>query len=320
MNFDPAEKIARTVLYEGYLLYPYRRSALKNTWRWTFGVVAPGASTGLDCLLEATPATRLSVKVKHLHEIGDRVEERETILDPFCPVQGVRHPAEFGTVEAWSEETGGLLRLKLRISTLADSFPLLSCHALLGVDAGLFVSSADPRSAVCEHAGLWPVLVGPAPARDLVLAAPMILPDYPAVAPESPGDLFDGTEIDEILTLRVLTLTDAEKEEARRGDERVRRLLDRTEALPPSELLALHGALRAAFQAGDRVRLRPRGRADILDLALDGKEATVVAVEEDLEGRIYVAVTVSDDPGSDLGRAGFPGHRFFFRPEEVERL
>ena len=59
---------------------------------------------------------------------------------------------------------------------------------------------------------------------------------------------------------------------------------------------------------------------DILDLALDGKEATVVAVEEDLEGRRYVAVTVADDPGSDLGRAGFPGHRFFFRPEEVEPL
>src|SRR6185436_11750664 len=80
MNWAPAEKIARTVLYEGYLLYPYRRSALKNTWRWTFGVVAPGASTGLDCLLEATPATRIVVKVKHLREVDDRVEERETVL------------------------------------------------------------------------------------------------------------------------------------------------------------------------------------------------------------------------------------------------
>ena len=74
------------------------------------------------------------------------------------------------------------------------------------------------------------------------------------------------------------------------------------------------------MKAGDRVRLRPSGRADILDLALDGKEASVVAIEEDLEGRVHVTVTVADDPGSDLGRAGFPGHRFFFRPEEVERL
>jgi hypothetical protein len=68
------------------------------------------------------------------------------------------------------------------------------------------------------------------------------------------------------------------------------------------------------------VRLRPQGRADIFDLALQGREATVVSVEEDFDGRMHVAVTVSDDPGSDLGRAGYPGHRFFFRPEEVERL
>jgi hypothetical protein len=319
VNWTAAEKIARAVLYEGYLLYPYRRSALKNTSRWMFGIVAPGASTGLDCLIEATEATRVAVKVKHLRENGEEVEERETILDPFRPAEGARHAAEFGAVDAASEESGGLLRLKLRISNRSDA-GLLSCHALLRAEAGSFVSSADPRAAVCDHAGLWPVLVGSAPARDLVLAAPIILPDYPTVAPESPGDLFDGTEIDEILTLRILTLTDAEKEEARRGDERVRRLLDRIEALPPEQMLALHGARRCAFRTGDRVRLRPQGRADIMDLALQGREATVVAVEEDFEGRLHVAVTVVDDPGSDLGQAGFPGHRFFFRPEEVERL
>ena len=309
------------MLYEGYLLYPYRRSALKNQWRWTFGVVPPGGSTGLDCLLETTPGARLSVKVRFLRQVGEEVEERETILEDLAPAAGLRKEVEFGTVVVAADPIGAdLVRLALRIENRPDSAPLLSCHALLGVEGGAFVSSTDPRAGRCENRGLWPVLAGAAPERSLILAAPIILPDYPAVAPESPGDLFDGTEIDEILTLRVLTLTDSEKEEIRRGDERARRMLERTEALPAEQILALHGARRSAFKAGDRVRLRPRRRADILDLALEGKEATIVAVEQDFEGRLHVAVTVKDDPGSDLGEAGFPGHRFFFRPEEVERL
>ena len=71
---------------------------------------------------------------------------------------------------------------------------------------------------------------------------------------------------------------------------------------------------------GDRVRLRPRGRADILDLALAGMTATIEAIEQDYEGRVYLAVTVDDDPGNDLGALRQPGHRFFFQPEEVEPL
>lgn len=74
----------------------------------------------------------------------------------------------------------------------------------------------------------------------------------------------------------------------------------------------------AEVRAGDRVVLRPRGRADILDLALAGKTATVDAIEQDFEGRAYLAVTVDDDPGKDLGALRQPGHRFFFSPEEVE--
>src|SRR5438067_6684174 len=75
---------------------------------------------------------------------------------------------------------------------------------------------------------------------------------------------------------------------------------------------------RAAIRQGDRVRLRPRGRADLFDLALAGMTATVEAIEQDFEGRVYLAVTVDDDPGRDLGRLGQPGHRFFFAPDEVE--
>jgi hypothetical protein len=76
----------------------------------------------------------------------------------------------------------------------------------------------------------------------------------------------------------------------------------------------------AEIRPGRRVRLRPRGRADILDLALAGMSATVESIEEDYEGRAYLAVTVDDDPGKDLGALRQPGHRFFFRPEDVEPL
>jgi hypothetical protein len=76
----------------------------------------------------------------------------------------------------------------------------------------------------------------------------------------------------------------------------------------------------AEIRSGDRVRLRPRGRADILDMVLAGKTATVEAIEQDYEGRIYLAVTVDDDPGKDLGLLRKPGHRFFFQPEEVEAV
>jgi hypothetical protein len=86
-----------------------------------------------------------------------------------------------------------------------------------------------------------------------MLVSPIILSDYPQVAPESPGDLFDGAEIDEILTLRILTMTDSEKEEMRQMDYRTRRILERTENLSPSQLMQLHGTLRNPHAlAGDR--------------------------------------------------------------------
>ena len=180
-----------------------------------------------------------------------------------------------------------------------------------------------------------------------MLASPIILYDYPQVAPESPGDFFDGTEIDEMLTLRILTLTDDEKRAMAAVDERARALLERTESLAREQMLRLHGTIRTPeeearmdswdpeadrrrlecvhvgpceIRQGDRVRLRPRGRADILDLALAGKTAIVEAIEQDYDGRVYLAVLVDDDPGKDLGALRQPGHRFFFQPEEVEAI
>jgi hypothetical protein len=71
--------------------------------------------------------------------------------------------------------------------------------------------------------------------------------------------------------------------------------------------------------AGARVRLLPRARGgDVMDIALRGKTATVVSIEQDFEDRVYLTVVVDDDPGADLGRQALPGHRFYFLPEEVE--
>ena len=88
---------------------------------------------------------------------------------------------------------------------------------------GEFVSLLEPppefqeAAAACSNVGTWPVLAGEPGQRDTVLSSPIILYDYPQIAPESPGDLFDGTEIDEILSLRILTLTDEEKSAMRRS-------------------------------------------------------------------------------------------------------
>jgi hypothetical protein len=183
-----------------------------------------------------------------------------------------------------------------------------------------------------------------------MLCSPLILYDYPQIAPQTAGDLFDSTEIDEILTLRILTMTDAEKREMAGLDERVARVLERVESLTPAALAQLHGTWRTLrtvdsgdwpkrepalrgqrrpapacvriggqeLRVSDQVRLRPGRNADIMDLALAGQTATIQAIERDFEDVVHVAVTVDDDPGHDLGSARMPGHRFFFRVDELE--
>jgi hydrogenase maturation protease len=230
-----------------------------------------------------------------------------------------------------------------------------STHIILTAEGGELISSIDPpaelQSAVtaCKNVGVWPVLVGDAERRerDMILASPIILYDYPIIAPESAGPLFDGTEIDEILTLRILTMTDEERREMRHVDEHARRLLERVESLSEDRLLRMHGTMRPPepgapiefddffgastplkgasvggiyLQAGDRVRLRPKARADVIDMALSGRTALIEAVEEDLEKRVHLAVVVEDDPGKDLGLLRQPGHRFFYGLDEVEPL
>ncbi len=127
---------------------------------------------------------------------------------------------------------------------------LVGAHLLLAVDDGRFLSSIDPPASAavavagCTNEGLFPVLVGSAGRDDMMLAAPIILYDHPEVAPESPGDMFDATEIDEILALRVLTLTDDEKAQARRTDPRAAAIVDRCDDMPPELWSRLHGAIR----------------------------------------------------------------------------
>lgn len=126
----------------------------------------------------------------------------------------------------------------------------LSTHAILGIEDGEFVSLLEPPdeygdlASGCRNLGLWPVLVGDAGQRKMILSSPIILYDYPAIAPESAGDLFDGAEIDELLTLRIQSLTDDEKRQMRSLDARTREILERTETLPQEQLQRLHGAIR----------------------------------------------------------------------------
>ena len=420
MSFASAEPIADAILFEGYLLYPYRASALKNRHRWIFGVLSPrSAALQSECLLAGGADTEVEVVVRFLHPLRRNLERLAQGADPQ-PLESLQagdrlleageeaSPVRIGTgplrirdleggpvrrpfvcparreveeipdgaglpVAAFAREQeqleglveisavradDGIYRLTVRVSNLtpprADPaeggrdvlHSFVSTHWMLGVRGGELVSLLDPPPALraaaeaCGNLGVWPALVGAAGQRDTVLCSPIILEDYPAVAPESPGDSFDGTEIDELLALSILMLPTEEKRRMAAADERTRALLERTEALQPHELQRLHGALRprhglaggaapgqsgarlgaARLGAGDRVRLCPRGRADIFDLALAGRSATIVSVEQDFEDRVYFAVTVDDDPGKDLGAEGKPGHRFFFAPEEVEPL
>jgi hypothetical protein len=338
------EKVANAVLYEGYMLYPYTASSLKNQQRFNFGVLVPegtGASEmRTECLVVAGQECELEVRVRFLwYAAADEPEERAIDLSGWHAVTTLQlENSGVAVVDTATEPLGGgLRRVTVRIRNVTQwqsedttRGSMLSTHTILCLRGGEFVSLMDPpenyRKAAldCHNEGTWPVLVGAEPERHTMLSSPIILYDYPQIAPESPGDLFDGLEIDEILTLRVLTLSDEEKNEIRGGGARVREILERTENMPPEQLRKLHGAVRGmrrltpTVHQGDRVRLCPNPGADIMDIALAGKLATVESVEQDYDGRLHVAVVLEDDPGRELGLMRQPGHRFFFTPEEME--
>jgi hypothetical protein len=356
MNFSIVEKIADAVLYEGYILYPYRPTAVKNQQRWNFGALCPEsysrAQGGTEawtmqtqCLAAGDGATALDVKVRFLHlserevcvpnadcasriaGLGDRQIQsyvsdsdlsvvaslevngrllqtwQESVERAVClpelklseissrpqrltfafnasrkveplreeaggQLAGLivrRRQAVAGAVEVSAEREGaGAFKVTVRILNLtpledagarsrdeALMRSFVSTHTILSVRGGEFVSLLDPpeafkaSAAACQNVGTYPVLVGEEGERGVLLSSPIILYDYPQIAPESAGELFDGTEIDEILTLRIMTLTDEEKREVRGADERARRILERTEQLPAEQLMKMHGAMRS---------------------------------------------------------------------------
>jgi len=322
------EKIADAVLYEGYILYPYRPSAVKNQQRWNFGVVCPesyaiaqrgteSSTMRTECLLEADSSTTLDVKVRFLHllqrEVTDQhfqpvpwlevngkllqpwqeAVEREVVLPRIKACESVSlkfvFPASRSTESVTDAESGeiagmivrtqptlagtveisaavvdeGLVKLSITIRNLTEFenavarsrddallHSFVSTHTILEAQHGAFVSLLDfpdnykAAASECVSTGTYPVLVGEEGDRNCMLSSPIILYDYPQIASESAGDLFDGTEIDEILTLRIMSLTDDEKREMRSADDLARRLLERTESLSADELMNLHGVMK----------------------------------------------------------------------------
>ncbi len=344
MNLATVERIAKAVLYEGYMLYPYRPSSVKNQQRWNFGVLVPQsyseAQNGseawtmqTECLVEGSAMTGLEVRIRFLQLVArsvgqltqpaaelapeetpklrlvDKLVVNDRVYQPWqeaierevslraCNVEALGYrlvpnafsfPAETqfeylrdgagriagvivrerkplcGAAEIMAEKVGdGLYKITVRVRnttpfevakpTRDDALlsSLASTHTVLGVQDGRFVSLLAPPeplselAASCKNIGTWPVLVGEEGECDTMLSSPIILYDYPQIAPESAGDLFDGTEIDEILSLRIMTLTDDEKREMSQSDERARAMLERTENMPVEQLMKLHGVLRS---------------------------------------------------------------------------
>jgi hypothetical protein len=338
-HLDHARRVADAILYEGYLLYPYRGSAQKNQQRFQFGVLMPPAysevdsqepaATQTECILECPDSAELTILARFLHlqrrtvqatsdgqtftDVGslrladvthtpfDEATEREhrltapvgELIDretdfPFA-IAGSESVEELagdgriaGRLVRLAAPLHGLIRVKverlpgpygaLRVRVALENrtqpdaalerrgdglrFALIATHSLLAVPGGRFLSMTSPPQwasgevAGCVNIGTWPVLAGPGDCEDLMLSSPVILYDHPEIAAESAGELFDSTEIDEILTLRTLTLTEEEKQEARSTDPRAAELMDRLDNLPPEMFEKMHGAIRYLKPAG----------------------------------------------------------------------
>ncbi|MFF3686953.1 hypothetical protein [Streptomyces sp. NPDC002187] len=330
-----ARQVADAVLFEGYVLYPYRASAAKNRLRWQFGVLVPPAWSAdgsehdfqhTECLMEPKSGGVLAVEVRFLHtqrrivqqactdgafetvpelHLDDRVlmpwdegsEEHVEVSVPVAELEGdgitvpFTRPAgeetepvvdgsgrEVGRLVRRREELFGVLRLRaeelagpyrtMRLTAVVENtsawmpqpggdrdaalpHSLVAAHLLMCLSSGSFLSMTDhPQWATaavasCRNLHTWPVLAGERGRGDLVLSSPIILEDHPAIAPESPGALYDATEIDEILALRTAALTDEEKREARGTDPRAAAVIDLADSMPPEVLERLHGAVRS---------------------------------------------------------------------------
>lgn len=317
-SWDRARAVADAVLYEGYLLYPYRGTSSKNQSRWQFGVLGPpgAADAGLgeddtlaaQFLVDGVQAITLVVRFLQLQH---RRVEREFAHGEFEPVGELTTPAgswltwdeavecerSFGPIPVddrrWtltvaadertdvelldggrlvrqrqevrgvltvaSEADGGLRRVSVRLGNIGESASdkadsiarsMIGTHIIAEAVGGQFVSLLEPPPAAvdavsrCNQHRCFPVLAGPPGTRDLLLVSPIILYDHPEVAEQSSTALYDCTEIDEILTLRVMTMTGEEKAQARATDPRAAQIIDQCDAMSPDALARLHGVLR----------------------------------------------------------------------------
>jgi hypothetical protein len=431
-SWDRARAVADAVLYEGYLLYPYRGTSSKNQSRWQFGVLGPpgAAEAGLgeddalaaQFLVDGAQAITLVVRFLQLQRrraqreladggfrsvdqlttptgswlTWDEAVECERSFGPIAldsqrrtlpvtadaatdiePVDGgrlVREREEVrGELTVSSEPDGVLRRVSIRIGNVgvaaadkndAIARSMIGTHVIAEVVGGQFVSLLEPEPGAvdaasrCSQHRCFPVLAGPSGARDMLLVSPIILYDHPQVAEQSNAALYDCTEIDEILTLRVMTMTDEEKAQARATDPRAAQIIDQCDAMSPDAMARLHGVLRdphgpeiaglvpevpegvdwwdpladnavrpeadavlvngVRIARDSRVRLRPRRNADAQDIFVAGKTARVTSVHEDVEGNKHVGVVVDDDPAADLH--DWYGRYLYFSPDEIEPL
>jgi hypothetical protein len=352
------EALVRSLLFEGYALYPYTPAATKNATPTPFGIVYPPAYAErvpsafshlrLQCALDGPGP--VSAEIRFLQTVGERHQARERCVRLPAPGRfALRFPPLRGRARLRTErrEDGTTLvtccvhnetppapaGLKGasrgaaptdRAAALAASF--LSMHVLVRAVRGRFRS---PLEDAGDNVNTYPVLA--TPADDVVLGAAIVLPDHPRIAPESRGDLFDGTEIEEALLLHVQALSDGEREEIAQQDPTMRAMIERAAAATPDDLMRLHGrvtmrdprdgeaqvtAAGVTYRRGAGVVLRPDPDRDPYDRMLNGRRATVERIYVDLDDRVQLAVSIDDDPMREVMRD--TGRYHFFKPEEVE--
>jgi hypothetical protein len=363
------EELLGTLLFEGYALYPYTPGATKNATPTPFGIVYPPAYAlqtpssfdkirmqgvalaGGDAVL-AGEARFLQGAGKGHQAVPRRLDAPGRTLADLARTPHVE-PFEIGglhgRVRMAAEELGeGRWRVMLCVhntTEVADGLDrpaalghsLLSTHPVLTIAGGRFVSPLEAPEA--ESVNTFPVLA--TDDDDALLGAAIVLPDHPRLAPESRGDLFDGTEIEEALLLHVLALSEDEREAIAAADPAVREMVARAAAATPADVMALHGRTTLSdpapdpapphaeppgerevevdgvtYRLGDKAVLRLGERSDPYDRILDGRTATIERIYFDYEGKLYFGVTVDDDPGRQLMRD--TGRYLFFFLGELE--
>lgn len=365
------DELVTTLLWEGYALYPYTPGATKNATPTPFGIVYPpayaqGSPTTFDRIrmqgiVDGPASATLALEVRCL-QAG--VEQRVTLPPtPLAQLEVDGVGAEFAFDAITGRVRMAAQRFDERLARVtmcvhnttpvdpgdppldraaALALSLLSTHVVAHVAGARFLSPVDPpehgAAAVmaCAAVNTFPVLANDDDTA--LLGAAIVLPDHPQLAPESRGDLFDATEIEEALLLHVLALSDDEREQIAEHDPAVRAMVERAVAATPDDIRALHGRVTMSdpapprdgqagepeatvdgvtYRPGARVRLRAdAGTAQ--DHLLAGRTAVVERIYIDYDDAVHLGVTVDDDPGRELMRD--IGRYLYFKPADVEVL